>query len=73
MLIKSFKQMENIISNSKNMSWNGWTVVILEDTDGYFTKNGVFVDGRWQKQYSFNMLEYGVWNIPDRFITHVQV
>ena len=73
MLINSFEQMENIISNSKNMNWNGWSVVVLDDTDGYYTKDGVFVDGRWQRQYSFSMLEYGVWNIPDRFLTHVQV
>jgi hypothetical protein len=24
-------------------------------------------------KYRFEMVDHGVWNIPDRFITHVQV
>jgi len=73
MIIEGFDAMDRIISSSDNISWNGWSVVILEDTDGFYTKDGVFKNNRWQRQYSFNMLEYGVWSIPDRFLTHVQV
>lgn len=73
MTINGFDVMDKIISSSDNMSWNGWSVVVLDDTDGYYTKDGVFANGKWQKQYKFDMLEYGVWNIPDRFMTHVQV
>ena len=65
--------MDNIIINNKNLEWDNWTVVVLTDDDGYYTKNGVFKNGKWKTQYRFEMVDYGVWEIPDRFLTHVQV
>lgn len=73
MKITSKEEMERIVKSNPNMEWDNWTVIVYTDDDGYFTKNGVFKDGKWKTKYKFNMLDYGVWNIPDRFITHVQV
>lgn len=65
--------MESIVKSNPDMEWDNWAVVVYTDDDGYFTKNGVFKDGKWKTKYRFEMVEYGVWLIPDRFITHVQV
>ena len=73
MKINSREDMDNIITNNKNLEWDNWTVVVLTDDDGYYTKNGVFKNGKWKTQYRFEMVDYGVWEIPDRFLTHVQV
>jgi hypothetical protein len=73
MRISSIQEMEKIVESNPNMSWDSWSVLILTDDDGYYTKNGIFKDGKWKTQYVYNMSEYGVWNIPDRFLTHVQV
>lgn len=73
MEITNIKQMEDIVKSNPNMEWDNWTVVVYTDDDGYFTKNGVFKDGKWKTKYRFNMVDYGVWIIPDRFTNHVQV
>jgi hypothetical protein len=73
MKIDSIDKMESIVKSNPDMEWDNWTVVVYTDDDGYFTKNGVFRNNRWQTKYTFNMVEYGVWIIPDRYLTHVQV
>jgi hypothetical protein len=73
MLINSINEMDSIVKSNLNMEWDNWTVIIYTDDDGFFTKKGVFKDGKWKTKYTFDMVDYGVWNIPDRFITHVQV
>jgi hypothetical protein len=65
--------MNSIIKNHSNFEWDNWTVVVLTDDDGYYTKDGVFKNGQWKTQYRYDMVEYGVWEIPDRFLAHVQV
>jgi len=73
MKIDNIDKMESIVKSNPDMEWGNWTVVVYTDDDGYFTKNGVFRNNRWQTKYTFNMVEYGVWIIPDRYLTHVQV
>lgn len=65
--------MDTIIKDNSNFEWDNWTVVVLTDDDGYYTKNGIFKDGQWKTQYRYDMVDYGVWEIPDRFLAHVQV
>jgi DNA-binding transcriptional regulator PaaX len=71
--INSIEIMDKIVSSNPDMEWDNWTVVVYTDDDGYYTKNGVYRNSKWMTQYRFDMLSYGVWNIPDRFIAHVQV
>jgi hypothetical protein len=73
MRISNKEEMNSIIKNHSNFEWDNWTVVVLTDDDGYYTKDGVFKNGKWKTQYRYDMVEYGVWEIPDRFLTHVQV
>jgi hypothetical protein len=73
MKINGFNEMNSIVSLNNNVEWDNWTVVVLTDDDGYYTKNGIFKDGVWKTQYRYEMVDYGVWEIPDRFLTHVQV
>jgi hypothetical protein len=73
MRISNKEEMNSIIKNNSNFEWDNWTVVVLTDDDGYYTKNGVFKNGQWKTQYRYDMVEYGVWEIPDRFLAHVQV
>lgn len=73
MRVSSIDVMDQIIKSNPNMEWSNWTVVVYTDDDGYYTKNGVFKDGKWKTKHTFNMIEYGVWIIPDRFVKHVQV
>lgn len=73
MRISNKEEMNSIIKNNSNFEWDNWTVVVLTDDDGYYTKNGLFKNGQWKTQYRYDMVEYGVWEIPDRFLAHVQV
>lgn len=73
MRINSREKMDTIIKDNSNFKWDNWTVVVLTDDDGYYTKNGIFKDGQWKTQYRYEMVDYGVWEIPDRFLAHVQV
>lgn len=73
MRINNKETMDSIIQANPDMEWDNWTVVVYTDDDGYYTKNGVFRNGRWMTRYKFHMNEYHVWLIPDRFVTHVQV
>jgi hypothetical protein len=73
MRISNKEEMNSIIKNNSNFEWDNWTVVVLTDDDGYYTKDGVFKNGQWKTQYRYDMVEYGVWEIPDRFLAHVQV
>lgn len=73
MRISNKEEMNSIIKNNSNFEWDNWTVVVLTDDDGYYTKSGVFKNGQWKTQYRYDMVEYGVWEIPDRFLAHVQV
>lgn len=73
MRISNKEKMDSIIKDNSNFEWDNWTVLVLTDDDGYYTKNGILKNGQWKTQYRYDMVEYGVWEIPDRFLTHVQV
>ena len=73
MIINTLEDMEKVVSSSNNLKWDGWTVIVTDDIDGYYTKDGVFLDNKWVKQYRFDMIDYNKWNIPDRYIKYVQV
>jgi len=73
MIVNSIEKMEKIVKSYPNFEWDNWTVIIYTDDDGYYTKYGIFKDNKWMTKYKFEMIDHGVWNIPDRFLAYVQV
>jgi hypothetical protein len=72
MVIKDLKQAEKIVENNKSLSWKGWDIVYLtEDENGFFNKDGKFVDNKWHihKTYSYK----NGWNLPDNLVRNVQI
>jgi hypothetical protein len=68
MVVTTLEKMEEIVSNNKALSWNGWTVVHSFVSDKARTsKFGALVDGKWQMQKEFVPTNTG-WEIPDKFV-----
>jgi hypothetical protein len=68
MIIKSLEEMEKIVRNNKNLSWDGWDVVSLKWNPGAYTKpNGAYVRGKWYTKFVYPVTETG-WNIPDKIV-----
>jgi hypothetical protein len=48
MNIKTLEQMETIVSANPQLSWDGWDVVHLSQSNtAMFKTNGAFVDNKW--------------------------
>ena len=68
MNVTSLEKMEQIVSNNKFLSWDGWTVLYSRQNDnGYSSKNGVYRDGQWYIQNRFEVTENG-WDLPSKFV-----
>jgi hypothetical protein len=73
MKIDSLEKMELIVKSNPHLKWDGWTVIVQIDQDGYYSKEGSFNKGTWITEKRFDVNNNGVWEIPDRFLAHVQV
>ena len=68
MLIKSLDDMEVLVENNDNLSWDGWTVIETKTNEnGAMSKDGAFVDGRWIVQKRYDATTNG-WEIPNKFM-----
>jgi len=68
MIIQSLEEMEKIVSNSKHLKWDGWSVVSLKPIDsGMVSKDGILIDGSWYIQRVFDPTEKG-WEIPNKIV-----
>lgn len=68
MLIKSLDEMEAIVQNSDNLSWDGWTVIETDtNKNGMMSSNGAFVGGKWVMQKRYEPTTSG-WEIPNKFM-----
>lgn len=68
MIIKSLEEMEAIVENNDDLSWDGWTVIENRTKDnGAMSKDGAYVDGKWivQKRYDANTKG---WEIPNKLV-----
>jgi len=72
MKIRTLEHANNIVDNNPNLKWDGWSIIAQENGDGYSSINGVYTENGWKIQKSFDCIN-GVWDIPDRYIAHVQV
>jgi hypothetical protein len=60
--------MEQIVSNNKNLMWDGWTVVSLKPIrDGLTSTNTIRIKGKWYLQKRFEPGPEG-WIIPGKFL-----
>lgn len=68
MVVTSLEKMEEIVSNNKALSWNGWTVVHSYASDKARTsKFGALINGKWHMLKYFEPTNSG-WEIPDKFV-----
>ncbi len=66
--INSLETMESIVQNNKQLSWDGWTVVeTFPSEKAYFSKFGVYKNGKWQMKKEFTPSDQG-WEIPDKYV-----
>lgn len=68
MNITSLEQMENIVSNNKNLSWEGWNVVsLLPNNAAWRRTDGAIVKGKWYTKRVYEITETG-WEIPGKLV-----
>ena len=68
MIITSLEKMESIVKSNKNLFWDGWTVVKrVPANNGTTSKDGVYINGRWYLQTTFELTEAG-WDIPKKLL-----
>jgi len=68
MIIKTLEQMEEIVSNNKDLYWDGWSVINRYKSDKAKTsKYGVYFKGSWYMSKRFDPSRSG-WDIPERFV-----
>jgi hypothetical protein len=60
--------MDQIVSKSKFLSWDGWTVVeTVPSEKGFYSKFGVYKNGKWQMKKEFIPSIKGG-EIPDKYV-----
>jgi hypothetical protein len=68
MIIKSLEQMEKIVAAHRELSWDGWTVVVSYPNNvGWKYPTGALIKGRWYVQKRFAPNKRG-WDIPSKFV-----
>ena len=68
MNISSLEKMEEVVSNNKTLSWDGWTVLEAKADEAAWMKvNAAFINDKWNRITRYEPTEAG-WNIPDRFV-----
>jgi hypothetical protein len=71
MMITSLEKMEKIVKSNPNMKWDGWTVIVQINKDGFYSKEGSFNKGVWITEKRFDINDTGGWDIPDRYLLNV--
>jgi hypothetical protein len=68
MLINSLEKMEEIVSNNRSLSWDGWNVVeLVKYPTAMFKTNGAYVNGSWYIKKIFSINRDG-WSIPNKYV-----
>ena len=66
--VVDLKIMEQIVSNNKFLSWDGWTVVeTVPSEKAFYSKFGVYKNSKWQMKKEFIPSIKG-WEIPDKYV-----
>lgn len=68
MIVRSLDRMEKIVSYNKKLSWDGWDVVELTQSDkGRLSSAGAFLNGKWYIKKVFSPSRDG-WDIPNKYV-----
>lgn len=68
MIIRSLDRMEKIVSYNKKLSWDGWDVIELTQSDkGRLSTAGSFINGKWYIKKTFSPSRDG-WDIPNKYV-----
>ena len=67
MIIKSLNTMEKIVTQNKNLMWNGWDVVDLKESDMARTSvSGIRIKDKWYLHKVYKPGKNG-WDIPNKY------
>lgn len=67
MLVTNLEDMEKIVQNRGDLSWDGYDVVKYTNSDNaMYGVDGVFRNGKWMKKKVFPLTEQG-WDLPNYF------
>lgn len=67
-IISSLDVMESIVTNNRQLSWDGWTVVeTFPSEKAYFSKFGIYKNNKWQMRKIFTPSDKG-WEIPEKYV-----
>jgi hypothetical protein len=68
MIVDKLEVMESIIADNKKLSWDGWDVIEMTQSDkGRLSTTGAFVNGAWYIKKIFSPSRDG-WNIPTKYV-----
>lgn len=68
MIVRDLYQMEQIVSHNKKLSWDGWDVIELTQSDkGRLSTAGAFVNEKWHIKKVFSPSRNG-WEIPSKYV-----
>ena len=68
MLVSDLNKMESIVAANPALSWDGWDVVHLrQSNDAMYKTNGAFIDGSWNIKTIYSPNRDG-WNIKGNHI-----
>lgn len=67
MIIKSLNTMEKIVSQNKNLIWDGWDVIDLKESDAARTSvTGIRIKDKWYLHKTYKPGRNG-WDIPNKY------
>lgn len=68
MKIKSLEQMEDIVKRNRQLRWDGWDVIKLQQHPGAWSKpHGAYIKGKWHFREVYPITESG-WVLPDNLV-----
>lgn len=68
MNIVSLEKMEQIVSNNKSLSWDGWTVIESKaDPSAWMKPNAMFKNELWHRVNRYEPTNLG-WSLPAKLV-----
>jgi hypothetical protein len=68
MLVNTLEKMEQIVSTTSVLSWDGWSVIEMTPSEkGRSSAQGAFSQGKWYLKRTFTPSRQG-WEIPNKYV-----